>query len=157
MSCLALRSQPSDLLIPGQISDLCSCINIVRPQISVPVLTLLISDLCSCINIVALLSRSSSGDKQSLVSHLECGVTGEVTGDWLVFLFEVTNLMNPHNYQMHSNELWRAGLAAARDPSTSDLLREKFVIWGSGGSYQAAQLQVEVLEHFLNIMTLYDL
>ena len=72
----------SDLLIPGQISD-----------------------LCSCINIVALLSRSSSGDKQSLVSHLECGVTGEVTGDWLVFLFEVTNLMNPHNYQMHSNEL----------------------------------------------------
>ena len=82
MSCLALRSQPSDLLIPGQISD-----------------------LCSCINIVALLSRSSSGDKQSLVSLLECGVTGEVTGDWLVFLFEVTNLMNPHNYQMHSNEL----------------------------------------------------
>ena len=76
-----------------------------RSQISVPVLTLLISDLCSCINIVALLSRSSSGDKQSLVSHLECGVTGEVTGDWLVFLFEVTNLMNPHNYQMHSNEL----------------------------------------------------
>ena len=134
MSCPALRSQPSDLLIHGQISD-----------------------LCSCINIVALVSRSSSGDKQSLVSHLECGVTGEVTGDWLVFLFEVTNLMNPHNYQMHSNELWRAGLAAARDPSTSDLLREKFVIWGSGGSYQAAQLQVEVLEHFLNIMTLYDL
>ena len=72
----------SDLIIPGQILD-----------------------LCSCINIVALLSRSSSGDKQSLVSHLECGVTGEVTGDWLVFLFEVTNLMNPHNYQMHSNEL----------------------------------------------------
>ena len=31
----------SDLLIPGQISDLCSCINIVRSQISVPVLTLL--------------------------------------------------------------------------------------------------------------------
>ena len=85
MSCPAHSSdQICSGLIPGQISDLSSCIN--------------------NLTLVPISQDLSRGIKTKPRLFSRCRIVECVTGvtGWSC-LFEGINLMNPHNYQMHSN------------------------------------------------------